>query len=294
MTVDPAKLMNGAAVAEKMKVEIRTRIEKLVVDGSRRPCLATVLVGEDPGSRAYVSMKQKAAAVVGIDTRGVKMAEDTQQDELIRVLRELSTDATVDGILLQLPLPRHLDQFVVLESLAPSKDVDGLTCVSAGLLLNDHEEGFVTCTPAGIIRLLDEYNVELKGAHVVVINHSSVVGRPLGQLLLNRGATVTTCHVHTRDLGAMTRQADIVVTAVGRPGLLKGDMIKEGAVVVDAGYGRKDGKVHGDAMLEEVAQKARLITPPTGGVGPMTIAYLLHNTLHSYELTLKKATPHQH
>eukprot|EP00727_Mastigamoeba_balamuthi_P010919 m51a1_g645 putative bifunctional -methylene-tetrahydrofolate dehydrogenase -methylene-tetrahydrofolate cyclohydrolase (304) ;mRNA; r:181072-182077 len=290
--VDSAKIINGTAVADRIKAELRARVDKLCAEYPRRPVLATVLVGEDAGSRAYVRQKHKAAALVGIEAKSVDLPESTTQDALVALVRGLNADPAVDGILIQMPLPAHIDQFAVVEAISPAKDVDGLTCLNSGLLLNDREDGFVACTPAGIMRLLDEYEVPLRGAHVVVVNRTPVVGRPLGQLLLNRGATVTTCHSATRDLALHTRLADVIVTAVGRAGIVTGDMVREGAVVIDAGFSRgADGKIRGDCELEGVARRARLVTPPTGGVGPMTIAYLLHNTVLSFECAMKARDP---
>eukprot|EP01105_Mastigella_eilhardi_P025296 TRINITY_DN6831_c0_g1_i1.p2 TRINITY_DN6831_c0_g1~~TRINITY_DN6831_c0_g1_i1.p2 ORF type:complete len:292 (-),score=86.79 TRINITY_DN6831_c0_g1_i1:44-919(-) len=278
--VPAEKVLSGTKLSDELKATLKTEIAAF--HGSRKACLATVLVGSNPGSVAYVSMKTKACAAVGIETLSVELPETVTQEELLAKVKELNMNNLVDGILLQLPLPRHINQFAVVETIDPKKDVDALTSSSAGLLAVGCEDRFVSCTPFGIIKLLERTGKPLRGADAVIINHSTVVGRPLGQLLLNRGVTVTTCHVDTVDLASHTRRADIVISAVGRPGLIKGDMIKEGAIVIDAGFARVNNKVCGDTVLEEVAPKVSMITPPTGGVGPMTIAMLCHNTWKAF------------
>ena len=278
-----AKIIDGTKAAEEIKSSVKSELDSL---GAlpRRPLLATVLVGEDPGSKTYVTMKTKAAAAVGMLTRGVALPAAATLAELSAALTQLAADPAVDGILLQLPLPPQIDQFAAVESIPPGKDVDGLTSANAGLVACGRAgDALVSCTPRGIVRLVESVASPVRGKHVVVVNHSTVVGRPLGQLLLNRGATVTTCHVDTRDLVSHLAVADVVVTAVGKAGLVRAEMIKPGAVVIDGGYSRVDGKIRGDAEFETVSKVASWITPPTGGVGPMTIAMLVSNTLKAFK-----------
>lgn len=285
--MNTCKIMNGKILAEKMKNNLERQIKDTINGHRRPPVLATVLVGDNPSSKTYVAMKQRDATQVGIETMCFYLPEDKTETEIIALIKTLNEDPTVDGILLQLPLPAQFEQFKVIESISPSKDVDGLTSASCGFLMNRHEDHFVTCTPAGILHLLMAYHVPLMGAQVVIINHSSVVGRPLSQLLLNRGATVTICHSKTKDLAIHTRTADILITAVGKPVLITADMVKEGSIVIDAGYARVNGKLCGDTDYESICDKVSLITPPIGGVGPMTIAYLLYNTVLSWSRTIE-------
>lgn len=245
----------------------------------RQPCLAAVLVGDDPGSVTYVRMKQARSRDAGVDSRLIALPATTTTSELVATIEDLSADPTADGILLQHPVPAHIDERAAFEAIAPAKDVDGVTMHSfAAMGLGT--PGFVSCTPGGIIHLLDAYNVELAGMHAVVIGRSPILGKPMGMLLLGRNATVTTCHSATRHLAATVRTADLVVAAVGRPELVRGHWIKPGAVVVDAGY---NATSIGDVAFEEAAAVAGLITPVPGGVGPMTIATLIRQTVEAAE-----------
>lgn len=270
-----ARLMPGTEIAESIVKHTATRAMEFTEQYGYQPCLATVLVGDDPASATYVRMKQNRSAKAGITSRHVALPEETTTEELVETITALSDDAGVHGILLQHPAPAHVDERVAFEAIAPAKDVDGVTMHSFGTM-SFGRNGFVSCTPGGIIRLLDAHDVELAGKHAVVIGRSAILGKPAGMLLLARNATVTFCHSRTIDLPEIVRTADIVVAAVGKPEFVRGDWIKPGAVVVDAGY--HPGKV-GDVAFAEAAERAGLITPVPGGVGPMTIAMLLEQTV---------------
>ncbi|MCF2527044.1 bifunctional 5,10-methylenetetrahydrofolate dehydrogenase/5,10-methenyltetrahydrofolate cyclohydrolase [Yinghuangia soli] len=269
--------MDGTGLARRIVADAAAAAADLRERTSTSPCLATVLVGEDPASVTYVRMKQRRCAQAGITSRHVALPASIGTSELVDTVAGLSEDPSVHGILLQHPVGRHIDERAAFEAIAPHKDVDGVTMHSFAAM-GFGEPGFVSCTPGGIMRLLDEYGVELAGRHAVVIGRSAILGKPAGMLLLARNATVTYCHSHTRDLSSMIRQADIVVAAVGRPRLIKGDDIKPGAVVIDAGYNA--GNV-GDVDFDSAAARASLITPVPGGVGPMTIATLLAQTVEA-------------
>lgn len=270
-----ARIIDGSAVAASLLDEVARGTADFVTQERRRPCLAAVLVGDDPASHTYVKMKRNRSTKVGIESRYVELPADTTTAQLVAQIEALSADTTVDGILLQHPVPAHIDERAAFEAITPSKDVDGVTMHSFAAMAFDGP-GFHSCTPGGIMRLLDAYNVELPGKHAVVIGRSPILGKPIGMLLLGRDATVTYCHSRTEDLASQVRSADIVVAAVGRPELIRGEWIKDGAVVIDAGY--NPGNV-GDVEYEAAAQRASLITPVPGGVGPMTIAVLLEQTL---------------
>ena len=271
----PAEIIDGKAIAAKVREEVKRGVEQM----GRKPGLATILVGDDPASAVYVRMKREDSAEVGIESFHHEPGGDVAADELARLIRGLNADERVDGILLQLPLPDHLDQDEFIGLIDPSKDVDGLTAANAGLLMHSREEAMVPCTPAGVMRLLEETGVELSGASAVVVGRSILVGKPMAQLLLAANATVTHCHSRTRDLPAVCREADVLVAAVGSPGLVTGDMVGEGAVVIDVGTNRTDDGLVGDVDFEAARERARAITPVPGGVGPMTRAMLLVNTL---------------
>ncbi|MGW1147090.1 bifunctional 5,10-methylenetetrahydrofolate dehydrogenase/5,10-methenyltetrahydrofolate cyclohydrolase [Streptomyces sp. LE64] len=270
-----AQLMDGTGPARRLLEETARRAEEFTRRTGTEPCLATVLVGEDPASVTYVRMKRARCAKVGIRSRHLGLPATTTTAELVDALTALSRDPQVHGILLQHPAGPHIDERAAFEAIAPEKDVDGVTMRSfaaMGFAL----PGFVSCTPGGIVRLLDEYDVELAGKHAVVIGRSAILGRPTGMLLLARDATVTYCHSRTADLSAHVREADVVVAAVGVPRLVRGEDVKPGAVVIDAGYNA--GNV-GDVDFDAARTRARLITPVPGGVGPMTIAVLLAQTV---------------
>ncbi|MEU1659309.1 bifunctional 5,10-methylenetetrahydrofolate dehydrogenase/5,10-methenyltetrahydrofolate cyclohydrolase [Streptomyces griseofuscus] len=274
-----ARLMDGTALARRIVEDTARRAADLTARTGVAPCLATVLVGEDPASVTYVRMKQDRCRKAGITSRHVALPASTSTAELVGTLRELSADPTVHGILLQHPVGDHVDERAAFEAIAPEKDVDGVTFASFATM-SFGLPGFVSCTPGGILRLLDEYGVELAGKRAVVVGRSAILGKPVGMLLLARDATVTYCHSRTRDLSAAVREADIVVAAVGRPRLLRGQDIKPGAVVIDAGYNA--GNV-GDVDFDSAVERASLITPVPGGVGPMTIATLLEQTVTAAE-----------
>lgn len=272
-----ARVIDGKAVAER----VRRRVADEVASSGLRPGLATVLVGDDPASAIYVRMKREDSAEVGIESFHHEPGGDVSADALAGLLRDLNADSRVHGILLQLPLPDGLDQDEFISLIDPAKDVDGLTPTNAGLLMQDREEAMVPCTPAGVMELVAEAGVELEGARAVVLGRSILVGKPLLQLLLAANATVTQCHSRTRDLPAVCREADVLIAAVGSPGLVTADMVREGAVVVDVGTNRTDAGLVGDVDYGAVAEKAGAITPVPGGVGPMTRAMLLVNTLRA-------------
>jgi methylenetetrahydrofolate dehydrogenase (NADP+)/methenyltetrahydrofolate cyclohydrolase len=269
-----ARIIDGKAVAART----RQRVAEEVAALPSPPGLATILVGDDPASQTYVRMKREDSAQVGIESFHHEPGGHVAQDELVELMRSLNADERVHGILLQLPLPDHLDQDELISLIDPRKDVDGLTPVNAGLLMQSRD-GLVPCTPAGVMLLLEEAGVELSGARAVVLGRSILVGKPVAQLLLAANATVTHCHSRTRDLAAVCREADVLVAAVGSPGLVTADMVREGAVVIDVGTNRTDEGLVGDVDFEAVREKAGAITPVPGGVGPMTRAMLLANTV---------------
>jgi methylenetetrahydrofolate dehydrogenase (NADP+)/methenyltetrahydrofolate cyclohydrolase len=273
-----AELIDGKAIAQQVRAEVRDNVAAWVAAGHDAPGLATVLVGDDPASAIYISGKQKASAEVGIRGFDHRLAADTPHAEVARLLDALNADPAVSGILLQLPTPPQVDGGALAETILPGKDVDGLTPISTGLLVKGRP-GLRPCTPVGVMELLRRYEVELEGAQAVVVGRSDLVGKPLAALLLAANATVTMCHSRTRDLAEVCRRADVLVAAVGRPGLVRGDWVKEGAVVIDVGVNRTEAGVTGDLDFAGARERARLITPVPGGVGPMTIAMLLRNTL---------------
>jgi methylenetetrahydrofolate dehydrogenase (NADP+) / methenyltetrahydrofolate cyclohydrolase len=275
-----AQLMDGAALSRNILEACRRRAAAFADRMGRRPCLAAVLVGHDPASLTYVKMKQARCERTGVDSVVVAFPDRATTTEVVAAIEELSADGTIDGILLQHPVPDHVDERSAFEAIAPGKDVDGVTKDSFASMAFGLP-GFVSCTPAGIMRLLDEYEVDPAGKHAVVIGRSPILGKPVGMLLLARDATVTYCHSRTADLPAIVRSADIVVAAVGQPELVRGDWIKPGAVVIDAGYGKGST---GDVAYSEVLPVASLITPVPGGVGPMTIALLIEQTIVAAEL----------
>ncbi len=279
-----AQIIDGKKVAEELRQELAEEVAKLAKQGIT-PGLATVLVGEDPASQVYVRMKEKACAKVGLMSRGVRPPADVPQEELVAQIDALNRDPEIHGILVQLPLPKHLDAPTVLQHVSPDKDVDGFHPLNLGRLLSakywDELPPFIPCTPAGTIKLIDSTGVEIEGKQAVVVGRSIIVGKPVSMLLLARHATVTICHSRTRDLGAVTRKADILVAAVGVPRLIKAEMIKPGAVVIDVGVNRLEDGLVGDVDFDQAAEVAGYLTPVPGGVGPMTITMLLANTVRS-------------
>ncbi len=275
-----ATLIDGKAIAAQVRAEVRVQVSAWVDQGGRRPGLATVLVGDDAASAVYVAGKQKACAEVGIEGFSHELSADTSQEQVRGLLHELNEDPKVSGILLQLPTPAHIDGAFLTTTIRADKDVDGLTPVSTGLLAKGLP-GLRPCTPAGVIELLRRHDVALAGAEAVVVGRSDLVGKPAAQLLLAENATVTICHSRTRDLAEVCRRADVLVAAVGRPRMIAGDWVKEGAAVIDVGMNRIASGLVGDVDFASAAERAGLITPVPGGVGPMTIAMLLRNTLQA-------------
>ncbi len=277
-----ARVIDGKAVAQQVREELREQIEEWIAAGGQRPGLATVLIGDDPASAVYVANKQRASIEVGIEGFAYDLPADSSQAEVEALLRRLNEDAQVSGILLQLPTPDHIDGSFLTTLIDPFKDVDGLTPLSAGLLAKGLP-GLRPCTPAGVMELLHRYEVELTGAEAVVVGRSDLVGKPVAALLLAEHATVTICHSRTRNLDEVCRRADVLVAAVGRPEMVKGSWIKPGATVIDVGINRTDAGLVGDVEFAAAAEAAGLISPVPGGVGPMTIAMLLRNTLLAAE-----------
>ncbi len=275
-----AQILDGLATAKTIREEVKAEVEKLIAERGVVPNLAVVIVGEDPASKVYVNMKKKAAIAAGMLSTVHELPTEATQEQVEDVVKKLSADPSIHGVMVQHPVPKHLNEQSILDAVAPEKDVDGISRYSLGSLVTG-DPLFVAATPAGIIELLDRYNIKIEGQHAVVVGRSIILGKPVALYLLNRHATVTICHTRTRDLAEMTRQADILVAAVGKPEMITGDMIKEGAIVIDAGYNKVEGrdKDVGDVNFEQAAEKASWITPVPGGVGPMTIAMLLRNTL---------------
>jgi methylenetetrahydrofolate dehydrogenase (NADP+)/methenyltetrahydrofolate cyclohydrolase len=273
------QILHGRPVADKVLAEVKAGVAALKQKTGVEPTLAVILVGEDPASQIYVRNKKRAADEVGIASRDFLFPQGCTQAELLDTIRRINADAALHGILLQLPLPKGMDEDQAVAAVAPQKDADGLHPMSLGNLLGGKPTA-VPCTPAGCIEILDHYGIPIEGTEAVMVGRSRLVGKPLAQLLLARNATVTMCHTRTRDLAAHCRRADILCVAAGKPRVITGDMIKEGAVVIDVGVNRLDtGKLAGDVDFESASQRARAITPVPGGVGPMTIAMLMKNTL---------------
>ena len=272
-----ATLIDGRAVAKALKEEIAQRTQAMIAQGVT-PHLAVVLVGEDTASQVYVRKKENGCIKAGIRSTVIRLEEDCTQQELEETVKRLNADASVDGILVQLPLPKHLNEASVLRLIDPDKDVDGFHAMNSGRLMNG-QPGFVPCTPLGVMKLLEAYGIDPAGKHAVVIGRSNIVGKPMAMLLLRANATVTICHSRTQNLADITRQADILVAAVGRANFMTADMVKAGAAVIDVGINRVDGKIVGDVDFDAVSGVAGYITPVPGGVGQMTIAMLLANTL---------------
>jgi methylenetetrahydrofolate dehydrogenase (NADP+)/methenyltetrahydrofolate cyclohydrolase len=280
-------IIDGKALAKEKRAEIAKQVEALKEKGVT-PGLAVVLVGEDPASQIYVRNKHKACEEVGIYSRKITLPEETTEEEILKIIDELNNDPEIDGILVQLPLPKHIDPDKVILSISPDKDVDGFHPVNAGRLLTG-QDGFFPCTPLAVMELIKSAGVDVSGKEAVVVGRSNIVGKPVSMLLLRENATVTICHSKTKDLADVCRRADILVAAVGRPEMITSDYVKEGAVVIDVGINRVgEKKVVGDVAFDEVKDKAAYITPVPGGVGPMTITMLLYNTLLSAQKRVSK------
>ncbi len=290
-----AQIISGRDIADEIRAELKERVAHLKEESGVTPGLATVLVGENPASQMYVGMKNKAAADMGINSRQITLAVDTSEDELLGVVAGLNADPGIHGILVQLPLPDHIDEGKVLEAIHPSKDVDGFHPINVGRLATDSGDFFAPCTPAGVIEMLTRSGHDPSGKNVVVVGRSNIVGRPLAALLLRKAvggnATVTVCHSRTADLGSVTRGAEILIVAMGRPEMITAEMVAPGAIVIDVGTNRVDDpsrdkgyRVCGDVLFEDVAKVAEAISPVPGGVGPMTITMLLANTVKAASL----------
>ncbi|MBQ8793922.1 MAG: bifunctional methylenetetrahydrofolate dehydrogenase/methenyltetrahydrofolate cyclohydrolase FolD [Clostridia bacterium] len=272
-----ANIIDGKLVSAAVKERVASEVKVLNQKGIS-VCLAVILVGSDPASQIYVANKKKACEQLGIISKEYLLPETTTQDELLSLVKELNADKTVNGILCQLPLPKGLDEKVVIEAIDPNKDVDAFHPVNVGrIMIGDYD--FLPCTPAGVMEMLAYYNIDVCGKECVVIGRSNIVGKPMGMLLLHKNGTVTIAHSRTKNLSEVTRRADILVAAVGKAKFVTADMVKDGAVVIDVGMNRADGKLCGDVDFDAVSEKASYITPVPGGVGPMTIATLMQNTL---------------
>lgn len=287
-----AQMIDGKLIAQQIREQVGKDVAQMIAEGRPRPGLATVLVGENPASRVYVSSKQKACAELGMESFGHHLPADATQEQVEGLVKELNADPRVHGILVQLPLPAHLDEEKVLGAISLEKDVDGFHPINIGRLAQKGRDPlFVPCTPAGCIELLDQLKVPLKGTNAVVLGRSNIVGMPVALLLVRRDATVTICHSRTKDLPGVVRQADVLIAAVGRAEMVRGDWVKPGAVVIDVGINRiddpsapKGSRLVGDVCFDEVKEVAGAITPVPGGVGPMTIAMLMRNTARAAKL----------
>lgn len=282
----PAQIIDGKAIANKLKLQIRREVEQLKAQGVQ-PGLAAVLVGDNPASVIYVRNKRKACDEVGIYSEEHRLPEQTRQEDLLKLIESLNSDPKVHGILIQLPLPKQINTDRVLNAVSPAKDVDGLHPYNVGRLTMGTPQ-FVPCTPAGVIAMLDEHKIPIEGRRAVIVGRSNLVGRPLSLLLMHRHATITVCHSRTKEIGAVCREGDILVAAMGKPKFITAEMVKEGAVVIDVGINRLEtGQLVGDVDFEPVSKKAGWITPVPGGVGPMTVVMLMYNTLQSVKRSVK-------
>lgn len=292
------ELIDGKRVSDEIKQEIKAEVDNIVAAGGKRPCLAAILVGHDGGSETYVANKVKACEVCGFESRLLRFEDDITEEELLKAVKSLNDDPDVDGFIVQLPLPKHIDEQRVIESIDPRKDVDGFHPVNVGRM-SIGLPCFLSATPAGIIDLLDRYGIDTRGKHCVVLGRSNIVGKPVAQLMLRKGnpgnATVTVCHSATPDIKEITRTADIIIAALGQPGFVTADMVKDGAVIVDVGTTRvpdatraRGWRLSGDVDFANVAPKCSYITPVPGGVGPMTIVSLMKNTLAAAKKTYYK------
>lgn len=283
---DP-RVIDGRKIAQGIEAKVRKEVEDFIKERGVKPALATILVGEHPPSKLYVKLKHWACKRVGILSEDHKFPQETKHDEIIRLIETLNSRKEIHGILVQLPLPKHIDERDVMTCISPEKDVDGFNPLNMGKMFIGRE-GFVPCTPKGIIRALEEFNIDPQGKEVVVVGHSNVVGKPAAVMLLNRNATVKVCHVFTKDLKSHTKAADILIVATGVRGLIKADMVKEGAIVFDVGITWQDERVYGDVDFDDVLPKVKLISPVPGGVGPMTIAILMEHTLLAAKIQTQK------
>ncbi|HDR1124369.1 bifunctional methylenetetrahydrofolate dehydrogenase/methenyltetrahydrofolate cyclohydrolase FolD [Pasteurella multocida] len=280
-----AQVISGTELSKTIKSQVAQKIETYTQQGKRSPGLAVILVGADPASQVYVGSKRKSCAEIGIQSKSYDLPETTQENELLALIDELNADTRVDGILVQLPLPKHIDSTKVIERITPEKDVDGFHPYNVGRLCQ-RIPTLRACTPYGVMKLLETTGIDLHGKHAVIVGASNIVGRPMALELLLAGCTVTVTHRFTKDLAHHVRQADILVVAVGKPKFIPGDWIKAGAIVIDVGINRQEGKLVGDVEYDVAIEKAGYITPVPGGVGPMTVAMLMFNTLSAYEMKI--------
>ena len=277
-------IIDGKEFSKKILEEISNEQKEIVERKNLRPAgLAVIIVGENPASQVYVRNKTRACEKVGFYSETIKLEENISENDLIKKIEELNENDKIDGILVQLPLPKHINELKVINSIKPEKDVDGFSNVNVGKMVIGDESGFLSCTPYGIMQLLEGYDIDVDGKDVVVVGRSNIVGKPMAMMLIQKGATVQVCNSRTKDLSKKLKKADIIVVAVGVPRMIKATDVKEGVVVIDVGINRVDGKLCGDVDYEDVAQKVSYITPVPGGVGPMTIASLIKNTFISYQ-----------
>ena len=278
-----AEIIDGKELAKKVRKELKKDVEALKAKGIN-PKLAVIMVGNDPGSTVYVRNKSKACEKVGIEFEEFLFDEKTEEAELLDLIDKLNADDSIHGILLQCPVPKHIDVNKAFRRISPNKDVDGFNPINVGNLTIG-EDAFISCTPYGVVKMFEEYNIETEGKRAVILGRSNIVGKPMIQCMLNKNSTVTVCHSRTQNIGEVIKEADIVIAAIGKPNFVKADMVKDGAVVIDVGINRlEDGTITGDVDYENVALKASFITPVPGGVGPMTIAMLLNNVVKAAKI----------
>ena len=280
---DMTQIIDGKALAAKLQGQLAEKTARLKEETGLVPGLVVILVGDNPASQVYVRNKERSALAAGFRSEVVRVPETITQEELLDLIAKYNQDSEWHGILVQLPLPKHIDELKVINSIKPEKDVDGFSNVNVGKMVIGDESGFLSCTPYGIMQLLEGYDIDVDGKDVVVVGRSNIVGKPMTMMLIQKGATVQVCNSRTKDLSKKLKKADIIVVAVGVPRMIKAADVKEGVVVIDVGINRVDGKLCGDVDYEDVAQKASYITPVPGGVGPMTIASLIKNTFISYQ-----------
>ena len=282
-------IIDGKALSEKTLEEIKEVHGELQEKTGRKAGLAVIIVGENPASKIYVRNKIRACEKVGFHSETIRLDENISEENLLLEIEKLNNDDSIDGILVQLPLPKHIDELEVINAISAEKDVDGFHTTNIGKMMIGDETGFLPCTPFGVIQMFEEYGIELTGKDVVVIGQSNIVGKPMSLLLMQKHATVQTCNSKTKNLSKKLQKADIIIAAAGSPKLVKGSDVKDGVVVIDIGINRVDGKLCGDVDFDEVSKKASFITPVPGGVGPMTIAMLIKNTFESYKRRIKKS-----
>ena len=275
-------IISGKELATKLRSKMQDHVKDITKVFGETPCLAVILVGDDPASQSYVKGKSKACEEIGIKNITINLPNDVSEQELLQTIDELNSNPEVNGILVQLPLPDHIDERRVMNCIAPEKDVDGFHPVNVDALYTSKHNGIYPCTPKGIIHLLNENDIQIAGKNAVVIGRSNIVGLPVAKMLLDNNATVTVCHSRTKDLTKITSEADILIVAIGKPKFVKADMVKPGAVVIDVGVNRVDGKLVGDVDFDNVEYKVKAITPVPGGVGPMTITCLMENTIECF------------